>query len=294
VSAASFKKMLCLYMNWTEKKSIRIAILDMYEGFANQGMRCIREILNQFGDSNQIDLSWDEFDVRLEKQVPDLSYDIYISSGGPGSPLESEGSEWEKVFFGWLKKVENWNNNAANVQKKQVFFICHSFQLACRHYNIARVTKRKSTAFGIFPTHLLTDGKNEVIFNGLKDPFYSVDSRDYQVTDPNHNKLQQMGASILAIEKERLHVPLERAIMAVRFNENMIGTQFHPEADAIGMSLYLQTDEKKKTVIENYGVEKWQSMIDHLNDPEKIMWTYAHILPNFLFHAIESLQAVEV
>ena len=281
-------------MNWTEKKSIRIAILDMNEGFINQGMRCIREILNQFGENNQLDLSWDEFEVRLEKQVPDLSYDIYISSGGPGSPLESEGSQWEKVYFSWLDKVERWNNNPAHVQKKQVFFICHSFQLICRHYKIARITKRKSTAFGVFPTHLLVDGKNEIIFEGLKDPFYSVDSRDYQVTEPNHNKLHKMGASILAIEKDRPHVPLERAVMAIRFNENMIGTQFHPEADAIGMSLHLQTEEKKNTVIENYGIEKWQSMIDHLNDPEKIMWTYAHILPNFLYHAVESLQPVEV
>ena len=135
-------------MNWTEKKSIRVAILDMYEGFANQGMRCIREILNQFGETNQLDLSWDEFDVRLEKQVPDLSYDIYISSGGPGSPLESEGSEWEKVYFSWLDKIERWNNNPGHIQKKQVFFICHSFQLICRHYDIAKVSRRKSTSFG--------------------------------------------------------------------------------------------------------------------------------------------------
>ncbi len=281
-------------MNWTEKKSIRVAILDMNEGFINQGMRCIREILNQFGENNQLDLSWDEFEVRLDKQVPDLSYDIYISSGGPGSPLESEGSEWENIYFSWLDKVERWNNNPAHVQKKQVFFICHSFQLVCRHYKIAKITKRKSTAFGVFPTHLLVDGKNEIIFEGLKDPFYSVDSRDYQVTEPNHNKLHEMGATILAIEKDRPHVPLERAVMAIRFNENMIGTQFHPEADAIGMSLHLQTEEKKNTVVKNYGIEKWQSMIDHLNDPEKIMWTYAHILPNFLYHAVESLQPVEV
>ena len=281
-------------MNWTENKTIRIAILDLYEGVANQGMRCIREILNQFGESNNIALTWDEFEVRLEKNVPDLSYDIYISSGGPGSPLETEGSDWEKVYFNWLDKIEWWNQNPAHVQKKQVFFICHSFQLACRHYKIARVTKRKSTSFGVFPMHLLNDGKDEAIFNGLKDPFYSVDSRDYQVTAPDHNKLQEMGATILAIEKERPHVPLERAIMAVRFNENMIGTQFHPEADAIGMSLYLQTDEKKKTVIENHGQEKWQSMIEQLNDPDKIMWTYTHILPNFLFLAMESLQPVEI
>ena len=281
-------------MSMTEKRSIRIAILDMYEGVANQGMRCLREILNQFGENNHLDLVWDEFEVRLKKEVPDLSYDIYISSGGPGSPLDSEGSEWEKVYFSWLKKLETWNDNPGHVQKKQVFFICHSFQLVCRHYNIARISKRKSTAFGIFPMHLLEDGKNETIFTGLKDPFYSVDSRDFQVTEPNHNKLKQMGASILAIEKDRPHVPLERAVMAIRFNENMIGTQFHPEADAVGMSLHLQTDEKKKTVIENHGQEKWQSMIDHLNDPEKIMWTYAHVIPNFLFYAVEALQPVEV
>jgi len=82
-------------------------------------------------------------------------------------------------------------------------------------------------------------------------------------------------------------VPLERAIMAIRFNEHMIGTQFHPEADAIGMSMYLQTEEKKKTVIDNHGFEKWRSMIDHLEDPDKIRWTYAHILPNFLNEAVE-------
>lgn len=281
-------------MNWSEKRPIRVAILDMYEGFTNQGMRCIREILNQFGENNHLDLSWEEFDVRLKNEVPDLSFDIYISSGGPGSPLESEGSEWEKVYFSWLRGIEQWNNNPAQVQKKQVFFICHSFQLICRHYQVAQVTKRRSTSFGIFPMHLLSDGKSEIIFDGLKDPFYSVDSRDFQVVEPNHNTLHQMGASILAIEKDRPHIPLERAVMAIRFNENMIGTQFHPEADAIGMSLHLQTEEKKKTVIENYGIEKWQSMIDHLNDPEKIMWTYSHILPNFLLNAVNVLQPVEL
>lgn len=286
--------MLCLCMNWTENRSIRIAILDLYEGAANQGMRCLREILNQFGETNHLDISWQEFDVRLRNEVPDLSFDIYISSGGPGSPLDTIDSEWEKVYFKWLNKIEEWNNSPANVQKKNVLFICHSFQLICRHYKVARVSKRKSTSFGIFPIHLLEAGKNEVIFEGLRDPFYAVDSRDFQVTEPNHNKLRQMGASILAIEKERPHVPLERAVMAIRFNNNMIGTQFHPEADAIGMSLHLKTEDKKKTVIENYGEAKWQSMIQQLNDPEKITWTYAHILPNFLFHAVESLQLVDV
>lgn len=282
-------------MNSAEKLPVKIAVLDLYEGYANQGMRCIREILNQFADLHHLDLQVQEFDVRLKNQVPDMSFDIFISSGGPGSPLESEGSEWEKVYFHWLKQVEHWNDNDAHVQKKYVFFICHSFQLACRHYRTGLVTKRKSTSFGVFPIHLLNDGKDEIVFDNLQDPFYAVDSRDYQVIKPNHNRMREMGGCILAIEKERPHVAhLERAVMAARFNDYMIGTQFHPEADAVGMSMYLQTEEKKKTVIENHGEEKWKSMIEHLNDPDKIVHTYKNVLPNFLRVAVESLQTVEV
>ena len=273
----------------TEKRNIRVAILDLYEGHANQGMRCIREILKQWAETHQLDLVTNEFDVRLALEVPDTSYDVYISTGGPGSPLESENSEWENKFFGWLKNMENWNMGIENYPKKHVFFICHSFQLACRHYEIGEVCKRKSTAFGVFPIHMLEDGKQELVFEGLHDPFYSVDSRDYQVIKPNHNKLREMGAKILAIEKNRPHVPYERAIMSVRFNDYFLGTQFHPEADAVGMSMYLQREDKKQTVIENHGEPKWKSMVEQLQDPEKIMWTYEHVLPNFLNHAMEEL-----
>lgn len=276
------------------KKSIRVAILDLYEGHANQGMRCIRELLNQYGEVHQLDLQWDEFEVRLNQEIPDMTYDVFISSGGPGSPLTSEGSEWEKIYFNWLAAVEAYNSSPTNQYKKQVFFICHSFQLACRHYQVARVTKRRSTAFGVFPIHLLDAGEDETVFQGLRDPFYAVDSRDFQVVEPDQLLLEQMGGRLLAIEKDRPHIPLERGIMAIRFNEYMIGTQFHPEADAIGMTMYLQRETKKATVIAEHGEQKWMSMIEHLNDPDKILWTYSHVIPNFLDSAVAQFQAVAV
>ena len=269
------------------KKTVRVAILDLYAGVENQGMRCLREILNQYGEFNNLDLDWDEFEVRIDEQLPDLSYDIYISTGGPGSPLESEGTPWENKYLHWLSKVEKWNNDVSETQKKYVFFICHSFQIVCRHWNIANVCKRKSTAFGVFPVHLLKGALEEPIFEGMPDPFYAVDSRDWQVIEPHHNQLREMEASILCIEKERTHVPLERAIMAIRFNDYFFGTQFHPEADPTGMSMYLQTEAKKKTVVENYGIGKWESMISQLNDPDKIRLTYSHVLPNFLDTALK-------
>ena len=170
--------------------------------------------------------------------------------------------------------------------QKNIFFICHSFQLACRYFNIATVCSRKSTAFGVFPVHMLEAGYDEPVFEALKDPFYGVDSRDFQVINPNESKLEAMGGHVLAIEKERPHVPYQRAVMSIRFNDNFIGTQFHPEADAMGMSMHLQKEDKKKIVIDNHGEAKWRSMIEHLNDPDKIMYTYKHILPNFLRLAV--------
>jgi hypothetical protein len=133
---------------------------------------------------------------------------------------------------------------------------------------------------------MLEDAANEPVFAGLRDPFYAVDSRSYQVIQPDYARIGKMGGQVLAIEKERPHVPLERAIMAIRFNEFMIGTQFHPEADAIGMSMYLQREDRKHTVIAEHGEEKWQSMITQLNDPDKIRWTYSHVIPNFLDYAL--------
>lgn len=276
-------------MNWTDMQKVRIALLDLYEGQPNQGMRCIHEIVKQWGKVNDYEVELDIFEVRIKQELPTTHYDVYISTGGPGSPLYDEANTWETPYFNWLDEIYNWNNNDRNSVKKHVLFICHSFQLACRYYNLGNVCKRISTSFGIFPIHLMQSGKDEIIFEGLRNPFYAVDSRDYQVIEPDHKRIAEMGGKILAIEKERIHVPYERAVMAMRLNDYFIGTQFHPEADAEGMSVYLQREDKKKTVIENHGENKWKSMIEHLNDPDKIEYTHNHVVPNFLNMAVGML-----
>lgn len=278
-------------MKGIDQRAIRIAILDLYDGVPNQGMRCIRQIIREWVETKNISIETKEFNVRQLNEIPDTSFDIYISSGGPGDPLTTRFEDWDIAWCKWLREIERWNENPDTIHKKHVFFICHSFQLASRYFNAGILRPRRSTAFGIFPVHMLEDGKNENTFQGLKDPFYAVDSRDHQLVQPNLDMLKKTGAKILCIEKERPHVPYERAVMAIRFNDYMIGTQFHPEADAEGMSLYLKTGEKRETIIANYGEEKFHSMIEHLQDPDKILWTYAHVLPNFLNNALSSLES---
>ncbi|RAJ72832.1 GMP synthase-like glutamine amidotransferase [Chitinophaga dinghuensis] len=265
-------------------RTIKIAVLDMYEGVPNEGMRCIREILLKYAEMHSLNLLFDEFEVRLEQQVPDTSYDIYISTGGPGSPVDSEGSDWEKAYFHLVEDLMAWNNH--HEQKKPMLFICHSYQIMCRYYKLGNVCKRKSPAFGVFPVHKTAAGMQEKVFSALPDPFYIVDSRNWQVIELNEENLAAMGAKVLAIEKERPHVPLERATMAIRFNDHFIGTQFHPEADAAGMHMYLLQEEKKEQVISHHGMEKYESMLTQLTDPDKIMLTHDRFITAFLDYAI--------
>ena len=271
--------------------TFRVAVLDLYQGTANQGMRGIQSILKNWSQEKNLSIQVDYFEVRIKKELPDLSYHAYISSGGPGSPLDSINDEWDIAWCHWLYTIQSWNNNPSQINKKHLFLICHSFQLACRYFNTGLVCKRKSTSFGVFPVHLQEEGKKEPVFEGLYDPFYAVDSRDYQIIKPRIDQIQEMGGQILCIEKDRPHVPYERAVMGLRFTPFIIGTQFHPEADPAGMTYYLEQDEKRKMIIEDHGQEEFENMLAHLQDPDKIKWTQARIIPNFLNQAFWSLSA---
>ncbi|OUJ71803.1 type 1 glutamine amidotransferase [Hymenobacter crusticola] len=267
-------------------KPLKVAILDLYDNAPNEGMRCIVQQVRRAQAESPLALTFDVFDVRAKLEVPDLSYDIYISSGGPGSPFPS-GEAWEAPFFALLDDILRWNQT--HERKKYLFAICHSFQLLSQHLGIGVLSKRKSTSLGIFPIPMTEAGQEDPFLRTLPNPFYVLDSRDYQVTQPAAERIAKLGIQVLALEKERPHVPLEQALMAIRFTEEVFGTQFHPEADGEGMLRYMQTEEKRQSVIANYGEEKYYQMVELLQDPNAIELTEATILPTFLRTSIQSL-----
>jgi GMP synthase-like glutamine amidotransferase len=262
-------------------KPLHVAILDLYDGVPNEGMRCIKQIVQDYALQNNRDLNMQVYDVRGNNEMADLGFDIYISSGGPGSPLDSEGSEWERKYFRLMDDIIIFNKKNPE-RKKYVFLICHSFQIFCRYYQIGKVCLRKSTAFGIFPTHKTEAGKNDVLLKDLNDPFYIVDSRDWQVIEINHDILKKMGGAVLCLEKERPHVALEQATMAIRFNECFVGTQFHPESDVEGMTRYLLREDKKNFIIKHHSEAKYWETLQMVAEPDKIIRTHNTILPTFL------------
>lgn len=273
----------------TDRKKIKVAIIDMNNGVTNQGMRGIQEVLLRYQKEAGVALALDLFDLRQKGETPGLEYDIYISSGGPGSPYDGEGQQWEHDFFTLLDDIQSFNLNTEH-KKKHAFLICHSFQMACRKFGIGQVVKRRSTSFGIFPVFLTEEGENDPIFNGLPNPFYTVDSRDWQVTNPDDENFNDKGTQVLALEKDRPHIDLERCVMSVRFTKEIVGTQFHPEADPVGMKLYLAQEDKKKAIVDNHGEEKYNDMLHSLDNPSRIALTQHIVLPNFLNEAINTLQ----
>jgi GMP synthase-like glutamine amidotransferase len=272
-----------------DKQNIKVAILDLYAGVENEGMRGFHEILERYQIENNLDMVVEVFEVRNNCEVPGTDFDIYISSGGPGSPLDTEGTEWEKKYWGLIDQLEQ-HNQSADPQKKYGFFVCHSFQLMCRRYKLGYINERRSASFGILPVHKTKAGVKDTTLKGLEDPFYAVDSRSWQVIHPNEKQFTDLGMQLLAIEKERPHIDLPRAMMAVRYSEYFIGTQFHPEADARGIKNLLLKPEKKKEVTDEHGRDKYNQMLEFLDDPDKITHTQNTMIPNFLDEAVLSLQ----
>ena len=275
----------------TTKPEIRVAILDLYDGIANEGMRGFQDILNIYKAQHSLNLTYSIFDVRKRCEMPGTDFDIYISSGGPGDPLITEGTEWEKKYFNLTDKLED-HNQGNNTDKKHMLFVCHSFQLMCRHYKLGDINTRRSPSFGVLPVNKTSIGLDEPILSGLADPFYAVDSRSWQVINPDEKRFKELGMQLVAIEKERPHIDLPRAMMAIRYNDYFFATQFHPEAGTAGMKTLLLKEEKKQEVVHEHGEAKYNEMLDSLNDPDKLTHTRQTIIPNFLDQAVLSLQGV--
>ena len=273
-----------------DNQALRIAILSMYNNVPNQGMRSIKTIIErESGRYNDISFEYKVFETRFLNEHPDVNdYDIFICTGGPGDPFDGIGQAWEANYFKMLDRIQAINSQPDS-DKKFIFSICHSFQLMCRYFNIATVNRRLKSSFGVFPCHFTEEGANEPVFKGLDDPFYIVDSREWQCIEPDFERIKEIGATVLSLEKLRPHVELEQALMSIRISPYWVGSQFHPEADPEGMRTYFAQEDKRKGTIATHGSEKFYAMLDHLEDPDHLWRTNHCILPNFLSTAVAQM-----
>jgi len=270
-------------------QKIKIATIDLYNNERNEGMRCIGEIVEETKKKfNDLDISYNVYETRFKEDIPGIDSDIFISSGGPGSPFDGKGKKWEKDYFNLIDKI--YSHNQTNTDKKKyIFFICHSFQMMARFFEFGDVSKRNSKSIGVMPFEKTESGKTNIIFEQLPNPFYAADIREYQVTNPNKKVIDDIGAKILSYEILDDNVNGEPAIAAVRISNEIVGTQFHPEADPESMLYHFNRPDEKKQIIDSYGEEKYNRMLEILQEPNAVKQTRKTVIPNFLNGAIDEL-----
>lgn len=262
---------------------VRMAILDMNNNVENMGIASIQRIADRFAV-----IDYEVFDVRHKREIPGLDFDIYISSGGPGDPLDGDGV-WDKEYFALMDQL--WEHNRQHAEKKFAFFVCHSFQMICHHLGIGTVSLRRKESFGILPVDKTDEGQTDPLLMHLNSPFYGADFRRYEVIYPNADRLKELDAAVTALENPDLDIDENRALMAVRFSNEWFGTQFHPEAHPDGMVHYLRRPEKKEMILSQFGLNTYEEMMHNALHPERLAHTRDLILPGFLKDAMDRLLA---
>ena len=62
----------------SQSTPIHIAVLDLYDGSANMGMDCIRDILDDWSKKHSVEIITTVFDVRVKNELPEDEFDVYI------------------------------------------------------------------------------------------------------------------------------------------------------------------------------------------------------------------------
>ena len=78
--------------------------------------------------------------------------------------------------------------------------------------------------------------------------------------------------------------------MAVRITDEIVGTQFHPEADPASMYYHFRKPDRKEHVISKYGEKKYYEMLELLELEDGIKLTRKTVLPNFIKNALYQLR----
>jgi homoserine O-succinyltransferase/O-acetyltransferase len=264
---------------------LRVCILDMNQGHENQAMRCFRSIVarffravNQLNPSLRCELL--EVSPRDTMRVIPREADIYVGSGGPGSPFDGDNEPW---FLDYARFSEEMVAAARlkNEHQKSFFGVCYTFELMVRHFKVARVAMRDSRKFGVMPIYTTGEGQHHPLLRAFGDRLFAFEHRNWEAVEVDEGTLRALGGSVLARES-RDGYSKGRGLLGVDFGEGIEGVQFHPEADRAGVVSWVARPEQAAAFRETYGEVTYQAMLRTLDDPNRLAKTFALVIPGFL------------
>lgn len=265
---------------------LKLCLVDMNNGLANQATRCFRRILEAFAkrvrDANPgLTVELVHVQPRNKGELPPADADLILSSGGPGSPYDGLEDAWGVGYRRYLDAVVE-RNLVDPARAPQLFAVCHSFQIAAVHFDLATVERREDLKFGVFPSYPTELGQGTALFEPFEDRLFTWEHRAWHVVDLKADKLAAMGGAVLARESRPGRDDKGRALTALAFAPGVVGTQFHPEADLPGVLAWVQKPENAADLTDAYGPDLYKRMVTTLHDPHRLGKTFSLVIPGWL------------
>ena len=273
-------------------RPLRVCIVDMNDGHVNQAMRCLRGIVSRFFRHVQTfnpDLPCELVEVSprdTDHEIP-RDADLYLSSGGPGSPYDGDDRKWSADYSRFVDWVAE-SNVDPGPDSKGLFAICYSFEMVVRHFRLAEVAPRAERKFGVMPVYMTNEGQQHPLLKAFGDRLFAFEHRNWEAVDLDEKALAALGGKLLARES-RDGVSKGRAILGLDVVPGIEAVQFHPEADRPGVMNWVARPDQAAAFKAVYGEVTYRAMLRTLDDPRRLARTYALLIPGWMVRRFNRL-----
>lgn len=264
---------------------LRFGVIDMNAGHQNQAIRCMGVLIDQLAARVQaanpgLRVERVHVSPRDKDEPPPDDCDLYLSSGGPGSPYDGDGEAWVDDYSQFLDGVVD-DNHRHGGRGRAALCICYSFEMAVRHFRVAEVAPRSSRKFGVMPVYTTEDGREHPLLAPFGDRLFAFEHRNWEAVGLDHSALAKHRGSLLARES-RDGVSKGQALMAFDFAPGVEGVQFHPEADRPGVMAWVARPDQAEAFKLAYGITTYERMLKTLDNPQRLARTFALLIPGWM------------
>jgi homoserine O-succinyltransferase len=279
---------------YAKHRELSICLIDMNAGHVNQAMRCFRGIVTAFFDRVRemnpgLMCRVAEISPRDTNQAIPRDCDMYIGSGGPGSPYDGDAQPW----FDDFTRFSSWmvdECRRSDEDQRSFFAVCYTFELLVRHFEVAEVSTRDSRKFGVMPIYTTPFGQGHPLLAPFRDRLFAFEHRNWEAVNTNERRLAELGGGLLAQESRDGHSK-GRGLLGFDFGPGIEAVQFHPEADRAGVMSWVARPEQAAAFRATYGEETYQAMLRTLDDQNRLARTFALVIPGFLQRRFNALAA---
>src|SRR5262249_14172079 len=139
--------------------------------------------------------------------------DLYLSSGGPGSPFDGDGHPWSDDYGRFSDHVVE-SSTRGGEGMQALFAICYSFEMVVRHFKLAHIGPRAERKLGVMPVYTTHEGQSHPLLAPFGDRLFAFEHRNWEAIDLDEAKLRSLGGKLLARES-RDGVSKGRALLAL-------------------------------------------------------------------------------